>query len=247
MIKKHETLKDVGAVSTDRLLSCLEEACRLAHDAEEVYKILVSFKEGELFEDDAVEELEAYTKFNALNLGYFHAWKCSHYTVVNKYLDDVIERIKVAEKNLNIAIDLMLAIKPEELDSLIGRMYDLASGLYYFIIKEFDLEDTILDEECQDEIVVKYCSKKRYDYKDFATKMVVKSREFKLKVDLFDEFPQYEDAFYDAVGVDIISIDQSKLTLEMLKQFFGKEITIEELIALCQKDYTDGFDEGEEV
>ena len=167
--------------------------------------------------------------------------------MVNKYLDDVIERIKVAEKNLNIAIDLMLAIKPEELDSLIGRMYDLASGLYYFIIKEFDLEDTILDEECQDEIVVKYCSKKRYDYKDFATKMVVKSREFKLKVDLFDEFPQYEDAFYDAVGVDIISIDQSKLTLEMLKQFFGKEITIEELIALCQKDYTDGFDEGEEV
>lgn len=247
MIKKHETLKDIGSVGVDRLLACLEEATRLAHDSEEVYKILTSFKEGELYEDDAVEELEVYTKFPSVNLGYFHSWKCSHYTTVNKYLDDVVERIKVAEKNLNIAIDLMLAIKPEELDSLIKQIYDLTSGLYYFIVKEFDLEDAVTGSEDQDEIVNKYCSKKRYEYKDFATKMVVKSREFRLRVDLFDEFPQYEDAFYDAVGSDIISIDQSKLTLEMLKQLLYGEITVEELISMCIKEYESDSEDGEEV
>ena len=239
MIKKHETLKDVGTVSNDRLLSCLEEAIRLAHDAEQAYNILTEYKRGELYEDDAVEELEAYTKFTAINLGYFHAWKCSRYVVVNKYLNDVFDNIKVAEQNLNTSVDLMLSIKNEELEAVINQLYNLASSLYYFIVKEFDLEDLTHGVEDQDEIVNKYCAKKCMDYSDFVIKMLNKSKEFKLKVELFDEFPQYEDAFYDALGSDIIRIDQRKLTLEMLKKFFGKEISQEELIALCEKEYED--------
>ena len=139
MLVKHEVQKDVGVVDSVTLCAVFQEAHTIVNDMVEAHKLLKSFCEDPYDEFELADDLEALSVFDYSNITKFKMWFASKSLVTNKYLGKTYHKMGILEKKLSAAVDCSCALNEDEFAALRDLTYDVASGMLFFIISEFDI------------------------------------------------------------------------------------------------------------
>lgn len=237
MLTKHEIFKDVHGVEIGTVSAALEEALTICGDAKYIREMLVQFQNGDIDEFELMDEITSYAVFDYNNLSVCKTCAASVNQVVNKYLKQVLANLGVFSENLSCATDCVFQIGDDELQTLIDQAYNVVSGMVFFVMVEFNVFSligaTTSDYEI-DEVFDGYCRKNQLDPIAEADKLLALSKEYKMRIDLFDSCPELEDQFYIIMGPNVIGIDFSMLTLDMVRDVLSGDITPEELVAQFQ-------------
>lgn len=236
MLQKHEVCSLIHGITNQELVGLFKEAATLIKDVRVVWSELQSYQRGETEDWDLVDALEPYANVEIDNIAKFHAWKSSNDDIVNRYLDRVYYTIPVYAERLSYAIDCVFQLTDEEIENLIRCAYDVISGMVFLLVSEFGLYEygtgTADDGDPDiDEVFNEYCKSTMTNPAEFVKSMLAAAEEFRVKINLFDSYPEYENLFYAAMGPDIIAVDPELLTVDMVAAVVTGEISPEELIA----------------
>ena len=233
MLVKHEVQKDVGVVDSVTLCAVFQEAHTIVNDMVEAHKLLKSFCEDPYDEFELADDLEALSVFDYSNITKFKMWFASKSLVTNKYLGKTYHKMGILEKKLSAAVDCSCALNEDEFAALRDLTYDVASGMLFFIISEFDIFNLANADKSTnypvDEIVDVFCKKIGKDPVDLANELVGLSKEYRMKISLFDSFPEYEDEFYKVMGPALSEVDGDSLTVEQVLSVIRGEISPDDL------------------
>lgn len=234
MLIKHEIFKDVHAVEMGTVSAALEEALTICKDVQYIRTKLIELQDGEIDEFELMDEITSYAVFDYSNLSVCKTCAVSVNQIVNKYLKQVLTGLSTFADNLSCATDCVFQIEEDELQTLISQAYNVISGMIFFVLVEFNIfsltGETTADYDI-DEVFDGYCRKNQLDPVTEADKLLTLSKEYKMKIDLFDSCPELEDQFYVVMGPNVIGIDFSLLTLDMVHSVIAGDVTPEQLVA----------------
>lgn len=230
MLVKHEIRNMIATLGSDNLFMAFSEAVDLFHDSKEVYRVLLKLRSGEMDGMDAADEVEDFSALTVTNLNLFCMWRSSTNMLINRYLDRVFANLKVYSKNLSMASDCLFNILPEELDHLIQQTYNIVSGMVFFCVFEFDILDVLGDSGDIDEVLHNYCARNCIEPKHLAEEFKAATEEFRLKFDVFDSFPELENPFMKIMGPSIVGVDDTLLTLDMVRDVLDGTLSPEGLV-----------------
>lgn len=255
MLISHEINNLVMVTTKEDVLKIYGLLVRDCATLKSIYQLLESYEKKELDIMDLADELEAADPLHPDNFKSYTSVRPSIDESLNSYFTRSISTLEITKDKLeNVALNC-IDLQPEALQRVKNIVYHSLAGLLFYSTYEFHYLETIASKDANDivldEIVYQYYSK--YAGTSIAAKklaleriegFVADSKVFKMKLDIFDEYPEKEDAFITIVGPLLGGIDTEKLTIKMVDNVLRGEWTAEQLLSHCAiDDEDDSFDD----
>ena len=236
MLRKHEVKEALSKGGVETLTEAFAEAYEIVKSIRYAHDLIKDFREewdGDEFE--LADSLEPLAVFNCDNLFLFSKWYASKSDVINKNLSRAVMQVGILQKSLQEALDCSCALEDKEFESLEKQTANVVSGVLFFLLSEFDLfqlasEDPTTDYAV-DEIVDGYCKKSGVDAINLAQFLTSLSKEYRIRMAVFDACPEWEDRFHEMMGPLICGVDVEDVTLEQVRSIITGEMTPEDLVA----------------
>lgn len=255
MIKMHEFSSGLRRTTEDEFLEFFRLSVIACRKLKELSSQLQQFQTGDLDEDEIFEIFE---NFNLMTQSIFVVTQgfTSVINAHNKYLIRTGKSLETLMNNINTIVDDVITPEEREIEILQNEISSVIGGLSYFLYMDFNMwaiEEVKEGEELEiDSVVYGYVesivsrlgsSKKETIAKKLAA--LVKEvhgwmLDYKLKQEVFDEYPEEEEAFMRVVGPDYVEIPESALTIDVVRKVIDGKTSVEELLQMYQT--TEGAD-----
>lgn len=125
--------------------------------------------------------------------------------------------------------DMFIVLTAEQVNSLKETVKNSLSELLYGLFYQYDLDETFTSV-CDDTegvnvnvSVNSFCASLSVKPESLAVQMKDLLNVYKVSLDIFDEYPEYEEAFYDAVGAYASDFEalESLITVELVKEIIN--------------------------
>lgn len=241
MIKKHETSNLVRTADSAEILEVFESTVDYVNRFRKLWSALNEFDLTRGEEDDLLDLIDD-TIFAepVLSLQRYSLCACSTINVINKYLQETMTLMELLLDNLKLLSSSGCAPTSRELPVLQQQVYDVTAGLSYFVFYEFGVCDLLTQEStgnCPvDEVFYSYLQKTGIPQDDFVIAYCVLTKSFKMRLEVFEEYPKKEEAFEAVMGPYYVGVDSRRLTVELVDKVIAGEITPEELCSLTNSE-----------
>lgn len=245
MIKEHLTGDLVTKINKDAILKMFNEVTKDYRVLKGFYKDLQDFKNGDIDEDDILDIFDSVKFVSAQSCAFSAKLQLCTIPAVNFYLGKTAKIFAQLESKIRSISDTYCAPDDKELDELIDLTYKVLSGICFLFWTDFDCFTTnkSLDageEPVFDEILYNHFAKFSVSQEErhtlcsnFARDVKENAAVFKIKLTVFDEAPEKEQEFSNIMGPDIALIDETLLTMQLVDELLGGNITPEQLLAQC--------------
>lgn len=238
---KHEVSTLLAVPSQDMMVDTFAEAFDCLNNAKSIYQITKQYLEmGEGAWDsfDLWDDLEPFCTFFTENLEKYSRFMCSKSYMINKYTARVLSNEAGLVEAFEKATCASFCITDAELQIISNFAYKVASGMIFFLISEFNVFDMITDsgfsEDEVDEILALFTQRRVMQPVKLAEMLINDSKIYQLKFDIFDSFPEEEKKFLEIMGPDIVGVDETYLTMEMVASVIDGTLDPAELLSLMK-------------
>lgn len=241
MIKKHERNSTIVGISNDRFEAFFNEAISAIYMLDPLYKDLCSFQDGLVEDEEIYESLEDLTlKVNDILV----IADCfpSVIPANSKYLKKTAYALERFISNVRIIVDSGMYPSNQEVLILKDEIFTVIGGLAYFLLNDFgilEMLDNVMENKSSvdiDEIFASYVKSTGANALEVGCKLSEFHKNYKFRLDLFDEYPEYEQSFEKLMGPDYNLIPDGVLTIEMVKQVIDGDISSASLIEMLTAD-----------
>lgn len=241
MIKKHERNSTIVGISNDRFEAFFNEAISAIYMLDPLYKDLCSFQEGLVEDEEIYESLEDLTlKVNDILV----IADCfpSVIPANSKYLKKTAYALERFIGNVRIIVDSGMYPSNQEVLIIKDEIFTVIGGLAYFLLNDFgilEMLDNVMENKNSvdiDEIFASYVKSTGANALEVGCKLSEFHKNYKFRLDLFDEYPEYEQSFEKLMGPDYNLIPDGVLTIEMVKQVIDGDISSASLVEKLTAD-----------
>lgn len=241
MIKKHERNSAIVSISNEKFDAFFSEAIATIYALDPLYKDLCSFQEGTVEDEEIYDNLEDLSlKVN--NILVISECFPSVIPANSKYLKKTAFALEQLIENVRLIVDSGAYPDNQEVLILKDEIYTVIGGLAYFLLNDFsilEMLDGIAEKQSSvdiDEIFASYVKSTGANALELGCKLSEFHRNYKFRLDLFDEYPEYEQSFEKLMGPDYNLIPDGVLTIEMVRSVIDGEISSVELIEKLNVD-----------
>lgn len=247
MVKMHEFSTMLHKVTEDEFIEFFRQSVIACRKLKALSSQLQQFQEGDLDEEEIFEIFE---NFSLMTQPIFVVTQ-SFTSVVNannKYLIRTGKSLEALMDNIHTIVDDIISPQEREVEILQNEISAVIGGLSYFLYMDFkmwEVEDVEAGEELEiDSVLYGYiestanrsgASKKDHIAKSMAAlveEVHTLMLDYKLKQEVFDEYPEEEEAFMRVVGPDYVEIPESALTIDVVRKVIDRKISVEELLQM---------------
>lgn len=243
MIKKHECSGLVKTMTTDELREALSQASSLANSLVEILKACQAYQDGSMDDDSVLDVIDDYHAVNLHELSTFSACYCSKVDAINNYLADTLNEWAWVHTELAKASSKCLVPERSEMQKLCDGLKRVVAGAVYFIMHEFGLFDLMRSDDKDpaiDEIFKAWIDLNCEDVDNTVAYYCVLYDKFKMRLEVFDEYPEKEMPFEILIGPYYASVDSKKLTVEIVDGLLEGKLTPEDVCTLTGSEENDG-------
>lgn len=237
MVQQHEINSIIARFKVDDLVEFMSESIDAIRRCRHLLDEISNYQNGDLDEDELLDELDSFQLSTTLiarcSSGFF-----SVNAGINHYLRKTVSSISSLVYLINMITESGCYPTDAEIDKMITKATDVVAGLSYILVYEFKMDETIAteDDPVEDEVVFSYRRRLNKGAIEVVKPIVETALKFKIKLEFFDAYPDLEEPFEAFMGPYISSIDQEKLSLELVNQLVSGEITADELFELVKQD-----------
>ena len=241
MIKKHERNSTIVGISNDKFDAFFSDAISVIYTLDPLYKDLCNFQEGLVEDEEIYDNLEDLTlKVN--NILVIAECFPSVIPANSKYLKKTAYALERLIENVRTIVDSGVYPSNQEVLVLKDEIFTVVGGLAYFLLNDFgifEMLDGVMENKGSvdiDEIFASYVKSTGANALELGCKLSEFHKNYKFRLDLFDEYPEYEQSFEKLMGPDYNLIPDGVLTIEMVKQVIDGEISSTELVEKLNAD-----------
>lgn len=264
IVKEHQANFSIGHLTVDDLLSFLNQSIsaikQMATFDTEMEEIAEGIDSANSLEacltDDQIDEMleliedSIIRDYDAIRLFYNHCY--STWESLNSYIRTTLFTIEEFNNVAKKVVDGWTCPTLKEFKTLRNYAVSILTNLIFIVYFEFDM-DSVNQEESDgrfyiDEIYDKYCKQYDFNPEKYSHHLSELKSIYKIKLNFFDEYPELEEPFESIMGPNLANIDESLLTIDLVKQVLSGEISDTQLYEIIKCDGVgDGAVDGNAV
>ena len=266
VVKEHIANYTIGKLEPEDLLKFLNQSISIIKGLqsfdEEIGTYMKQFSEGDgpalaqgnleaMLSDDEIDELleviesAEIQNFDAIVLFYNHCY--STWDSLNAYIKNTLVTIKEFNSIVQKYSNSWTCPSMRDLTILYNYGRDVLKNLLFIVYFEFDMGSVNYEEKDGryyiDEIYDKYCKQYGLDPEEHTKTIEDLKSVYKIKLNFFDEYPTLEEPFETMMGPNIINIDESKITLDIVKKVITGEMSDQQAYEILR----DGSDDDDDI
>ena len=256
IVKEHEANMSVGRLEPEDLLKFLNQSIAITkglQNFDEELKELIdrlstesgttSYNLESILTDDEIDDLlelledSEIQNHDCINLFYSHCY--STWDSLNAYLRTTVFTIVEFNKLISKITNSWTCPTMEELKKSHNYARSILTNLLFIVYFEFDMDsvNNLVDGRYYiDEIYNKYCMQYGLDPEEHTKVISVLKSVYRIKLDIFDEYPELEEPFEAIMGPNYANIDEDKLTIEIVKGVISGEMSELEAYDLIKRE-----------
>jgi len=245
MIKKHEKSTVVVNVSSEKLNEFFKECVSTIRCLKGLYGSITEFEGGSLGDDelyDILDDLYLKTSNIILVSDCFTSVIDAH----NKYLRNTAYVLEKFTGNVRAIVDSGVYPNGQEVKILKEEVYSVVGGLSYFLVFDFAIKGLLDDLKSGiksfsiDEVFAGYVKAHSLNAVQLAMELYKCYEDFKFRLDVFEEYPEYEGDFERVMGPDYNLIPEGVLDIGMVREVISGSVTPAELLQMLNCDDEEG-------
>lgn len=244
IVKTHEYSKALTSAKSDDFYNFIDNSLDIISTLRNVLEVIEEATNNELdqwSEIDAYEEstIEDYSSILVIKQGRF-----SRYASINHCYGTLINQIDAYNQKMSNFLSLGLYANDTWRENMAKRCKDIISILMYTIWYDYDVEKTAQDccysEDVEiDMALSSYCDAKDIDKYKFIEDLVKYRTEYKYSFSIFEDYPEFEEPFICIMGPYLGGVDDTRLTIQQVRDVCDGRLTPEELI----EEFMDSLEE----
>ena len=245
MIIKHEANTLVSLLSNAQILETFADTYSLLNTMLVAKDEIELFNAGEVDEDELLDVLDECNSFNFKALDNFKGAFSSMDVAVNKYFSRTLVTAKFALDSCR-QVSKLGSVACQAYKDYCANLQRSIAGFSNFLVNEFGIS-LLLEVAAKggtelpiDEIVKMYTDANGISVTQLAERINKIAEDNKMKLDIFDEYPELELEFEKVMGPFVNLVDGSNLTIELVNDAIAGKYTPEEVAKITS-------DEGEEL
>lgn len=168
---------------------------------------------------------------------------CSTSVVVNRRVTDFCEEDEKLRKRINELVSFYTPLTIGEIDEIKKQLKECIGHLIQFLYHEFEIK-SIKDciKEGRDlsvnKFIAAYCDEKNKNLGELVLQLESVLESYKPRMEIFDEYPELEDPFYEKCGPIIMDYEvlERLLTIDMIKGVVNGSIEVDLLIDMIANE-----------
>lgn len=256
IVKEHEANMSVGRLEPEDLLRFLNQSIAITKGLQNLDEELKEWidniseecgitsctMESVLTDDETDDLLEILEDaeiqdYDCINLFYSHCY--STWDSLNAYLRTTVFTIIEFNKLINKLTSSWTCPTMEELKKIHNYARSILTNLLFIVYFEFDMDsvNNLVDGRYYiDEIYNKYCMQYGLDPEEHTKVISELKYVYRIKLDIFDEYPELEESFEAIMGPNYANIDEEKLTIQIVKGVLSGEMSELEAYDLIKRE-----------
>lgn len=229
MVINHKINKAIASIKKEHLVGFFEESRNSIEILTALRDAFDAYEEGSMDADGLYETVSS-SEIQAFYAEIYYLTASSFIPSISKHAMSLCKLICEYNEKVKYFNDNFLYLEDSDIATFRNYTYTILAGLLFIIYFDFHLDDIVAGNEDIDEIYDYYCKQNDLVAALDAIDVNNLRRVYRLKVDIFDEYPEYEDAYDAIVGPYRFDIDEEQLTIEHVKRLVSGEIDVFGLI-----------------
>ena len=257
MLKEHEYNGIIRSFNTDELVSVLVDLKTGMSNCLNILKGINDFEDSVIDDFELMDVLEEGALGDLTMFAQYAIYSCSEYNSINKLMsalardqktedgEEVPSKINYFNQQIELVVDAWSGVSPEEAQVFKELAIDLVSSFAYILEYEFGIVEFIDDYESNGHNVVEasmdnafnhFCGVYNLDPVNEAKEIIAVASVYKVKLPVFDEYPELEEAFESIMGPFLCDVDPDLLTLDIVKKVIDGTLVPSEVYKLFVDD-----------
>lgn len=226
----HKTNTMISNIKKEDLVAFFVEA-RASID------VLLGMREAfDRFDDGSIDDEELYeivsgSSIESFYMEVYRMSSCAQLPSINRYAASLRVVINEYNKKVSFFQSKFLYLEESDIATFKNLSYEILSGLLFILFYDFGISE-VLESDNIDEIYDLYCKTYEIQPKDDAVDVANLVKAYKFKLDIFDEYPEYEEAFDTIIGPYRLEINEENLTIDLVVKLINGELSVSELIKM---------------
>lgn len=229
MVVNHKINKAIASIKKEHLTGFFDESRNSIEILTGLRDAFEAYEEGSMDSED-LYEVVCSSEIQAFYAEIYYLTASSFIPSISRHAMTLCEQIKQYNEKVKYFNDNFLYLEDGDITTFRNYTYSILAGLLFIIYYDFHLDDVFAGSDDIDEIYDYYCKQNDLDPVSDATDVNNLRKAYKLKIDIFDEYPEYENAYDSLVGPYRFDIDEDQLTIDHVKRLIAGEIDVFGLI-----------------
>ena len=236
MVKKHESSIVIEEIPVDLFITFYNDAIRAISRLDTLYKQLTEFETEDIDEDELYDILDDFSIRISTVCQILHLAPSTDLSM-NKYLLNTAESLEQLIENINNVVENGVYPSVGDVGILKREIYEVIGGLSYYTVVDFNVPEVLQsatnnETVSVDEVLDAYIKQNSLDLTDFCKRLLKYYKEYRLKLEFFDEHPELEHEFELTVGPTYNVIPDGVLTVDLVQKVIDGEVSVSDLEAM---------------